>query len=241
MAKQWSRYLQPSSILNQIVINKNWYYPLRVFDLLFRRLHWQLIVGTSVGIKFLGKGFTSEELDEYVLGSHHYSEFGYNFGDFVINPDFLIDKFSLTGTPIAKSPHFALITAIAEGQEIEGTDYCDRLGRGILDLRKSEPIRGNIILGRYQQSLTGFNNNARVNIKVIMLERSDRLIPIIVDGKHRLAMAEYHDKYERLNISVVDAKIYTAPKFYSLYNLAHEKAEYFKINLAYLENFYGRT
>ena len=49
--------------------------------------------------------------------------------------DYLKDEYTLLGTPVTESPHYALMRSLQEGRGYEDTEYCRRMLAGSLDER----------------------------------------------------------------------------------------------------------
>lgn len=107
--------------------------------------------------------------------------------------DALKDEYSLVGVNIQRSPHYYLMGAIDNDEDIKQTDYCKRYENGTLDSRSAAVI----------------SENTLFNLKKIFKDRKKQIIeesytPVqvytiegkyyIADGKHRAALCTYLNK-----------------------------------------------
>ncbi len=228
-----------SFLLERIVNPGRWYFPLKVVDRFLRAIGWCYYVETGCGLKFLGKGLSSDHLDSYVIGTYSFSGLGCSFDEFVINPDFLVDAYSLAGTPITRSPHYFLIDVMSRGGELLDTEYVYRFERGILDLRRGEPINQDFLITHYQKRLEQMRCHNLPTVKAFLVERNGQRAFIIGDGKHRLAMAAYFGYRTGLRISLLDYGVYKEPFFQQLYHRVMRQPKLYTRNLQLLEVFYG--
>jgi hypothetical protein len=226
-------------LFSHILLSDRWYYPVRVLDRALKRIGWQVPVETKCGIKYLGKGFSSDQFRKYVTDKIPFSEFTHSLDEFVINPDFLTDEYTLTGSFLRDSPHYYLVESLALGNEFAETDYSNRVRRGTLDLRKGEPARPGRLMGSYLERLQEVQSRIPTEIVIILGERNGSRFPIVVDGKHRLAMASYLNKGDHLQFSIIRPDVYADPLFFSLYELAKKNGLQYSKNLSFLETFYG--
>jgi len=230
----------PHSFLSgKIADPGRWYLPFKVVDRILRKIGYCYYVETPYGLKFLGKGLSSNRLDRYVIGTYSFSSLVCRFDEFIINPDFLVDAYSLAGTPITLSPHFLLIDEMIRGGNLLDTEYVYRSERGILDLRRGEPIKQDYLSACYRIRMREMRLHALPPVKAFLVERNGKRVFIIGDGKHRLAMAAYFGYRTCLRISLLDSCVFNEPFFQQLHHRMKRRPMLYSRNLQLMEMLYG--
>ena len=228
-----------SFLLGKVTHPGRWHLPFRAINKALRMAGLCCYVETSYGIKYLGKGLSSDHFGEYVIETHSFADLGCSFDEFIVPPDFLVDTYSLTGFPVIASPYYCLVDVLSSGKDLLDTQYVYRFERGILDLRRGKPIDEGLIRSRYRERLEQMHCHNLPAVKAFLVEQNEQRLFVIGDGKHRLAMAAYFDYRDDLRISLLDPGLYKAPFFQYLYQRASRKPRLYRKNLQVLEAVYG--
>ena len=237
---KFASLLLPHSVFAKMLVSPgNWCYPLKAFDKFLRRIRWLIGIETPFGIKFLGRGLSSDMFNDFVVETRNFADLSCSLDDFVINPDLLVDSFSLTGSSILKSPHLDLMETIDKGKDVFNTDYAFRFSRGLLDLRRGGPLDSKALKEIFYERHREMVSRVPSPVKVIPAALSGKMLFAVVDGKHRLAMAVYLNITDNLTIHLLDPRSYKMFPFYRLYELAARRPELYRKNLSMLECFYG--
>ena len=229
----------PRFIKKRVAMPGKLYIPLRVADKLLRKIGDSICVETDQGIKIVGLAPASSQFQQYVVDNLYFTDLGSPIDNFLINPDYLSDTYSLTGSSIQSSPHYALVETLMNGGEIIKTDYSIRSSLGTLDLRKGEPIRRNIIHQNYERCFYEIGENTLPAIKVIQVIKPGKTHYIIVDGKHRMAMALLLQYLSKLRVSLLHPDVYKHTIYHHLYRMLKRKPSKYSKNINLLEEIYG--
>jgi hypothetical protein len=106
----------------------------------------------------------------------------------VLGVDGLKDEFTLLGTSVSESPHYALMAALDGGCELDHNPYVVRVQRGALDLRPPrQPNKAFIgrLRERFAENVRALESGLTPVVKVVRLPETT----YIADGKHRAALA----------------------------------------------------
>ncbi len=149
-----------------------------------------------------------------------------------LDPDYLLDEYTLLDTPIIESPHYGLMKAIAENQDISKTDYAKRFVSGTLDGRIAGCLN--------KKFLTYMCNSYEKRVDEI---KSGTYPPVITyvkdgkryifDGKHRAALCAYMEK----NVLCIDAEYAGLADGYTKwkYTMIKKRKSIFKKTIDFLE------
>lgn len=225
----------PLFFSQKILSPGNLYLPIRAVDKFLQKINACFYLKTHRGLKFIGKGMTSQELQPFIQQKDPYSE---KYGDpknWRINPDFLTDPYSLTGLPITQSPHYKLIGALATQQDLKTTDYAFRMQRGLLDLRKGGPLPTDFMSARFRTQLQLFQEGQKFLVKGFVIAQNSAQNLIIADGKHTVAMAAYFGFETNLEIALLSPAVYQTPFFTGLIEQLHKQANSYAKNIQILK------
>jgi hypothetical protein len=186
-------------------------------DLLFFIRHGDInFYETAVGIKRRKIRFNSEKFPDFVIRQEKFDlNADYGLEDFILPPDGLKNKYTWTGTSIGSSPHIHLMKDIDNGK-INVSNYIKLSEKGILDSRSPKEVNVDRLLEKYEEKKTYLDNGNVFDIYVLPAKQKNKFI--ISDGKHRLALAVYHNKFSQIRLNYIDNKVFENKyhqKFYS--------------------------
>lgn len=134
-----------------------------------------------------------------------------------LGPDFLKDEFTLLDTPLLHSPHYKLVSAISKNDNIQETEYYQRIIKGLLDWRF--PIKPDI-----SKMILKFRESRECVLK-------ENYTPVVVycvkgkyyifDGKHHASMCAMENK--KIRCMLVDSCIAWGGVFHYLFEIANKK------------------
>lgn len=142
----------------------------------------------------------------------------------LLGPDFLKDKYTLLGTSLADSPHYALVKTIAEGGCIEDTDYFHRFRSATLDWRLWQFSRCNSskFVKSFEKSKSDILDDKYA--PVIIYKVGDK--KYVFDGKHRAAMCLLYG--HQVKCIEVDNSVAYRGVFHFLFEMTIKGGKYLK-------------
>lgn len=173
---------------------------------------------TKVGIKSVGNIFDSTVFARYCTRGVCLENSGLTFEDLLLPPDGLKDCYSFSGRSILDSPHIQLIHDLVESKPSSEIAYLQYARAGILDNRRKIKLSDVQLRNYFQKRMAQVEANKRFDVFVYQpLPQSNKLI--IVDGKHRVALAACLDRPELLQLNYVTVEPFRHPYFETFYQV----------------------
>ena len=142
----------------------------------------------------------------------------------LLGPDFLKDRYTLLGTSLADSPHYALVKTIAEGGCIEDTDYFHRFRSATLDWRLWQFSRCNSsrFVKSFEKSKSDILNDKYAPVIIYKVGKKN----YVFDGKHRAAMCLLYGR--QVKCIEVDNSVAYRGVFHFLFEMTVKGGKYLK-------------
>lgn len=157
------------------------YCKLLIFQrMLAKKLFFTKLYESRVGIKYIMPIYAPT----FKLGNDIFYK---DACDLFLDFDALKDRYTLCDIPVTESPHFFLMKALQNGDNLQNTDYVKRREYGTLDYRMPHYFSKHE-LDEYKEKF----NNSKTEIEssdyrpVVVYQLKNRYY--IADGKHRAAM-----------------------------------------------------
>lgn len=183
---------------------------------------------TTVGVKYHFIRFDSNRFSEYVIQTIPFVTADISFSDLVMPPDLLQNRYTLCGQSVTRSPHYRLIEEICMGVLTLDSEYIMRSKTGTLDARLPTNPTLEFLIHKCQTRQAEMFSGKTMTIFVTKVTLRDKLAYVIADGKHRAALAAYHNKPESLLMQVI-SKEFVRDRFFSKvysHTLNMDPAEY---------------
>jgi hypothetical protein len=203
----------------------------KLINKFFKEAFVAVIYEAKVGIKPVNQLISSDFFELY-QGARTSQDTGNLFLSF----DGLKDRFSLMGTPITESPHYAFIKALECGNDLHSTEYVERMEAGTLDFRPATRLMKrniNKFQSIFQQKKEEiYSRKIPQEIKALLLNGKY----YIADGKHRAALCAMYG----LPIMVKDVTpiIYDS-YFHWIHNKMQRHPQQYKKHLDFFSLAYG--
>lgn len=156
---------------------------LRIIDKIFKKLYITAIYETKTGIKRINN-LRVEPIRYFKEGN------GVQFIDptnLCLGPDNLNDNYTLLDVRIKESPHYKLMVALMNDEDVLGNEYIKRSFTGCLDGRRAMPANQKALLRykeRFRKSVQEIKNNKYPPIVIYEMHNNR----YILDGKHRASL-----------------------------------------------------
>lgn len=173
---------------------------------------------THVGVKYIYGLVNSVEFDEYVIREEPFATSSITFSDLIFPPDLLCNYYTLCGTVLDQSPHFRLMDAYFSGRELADTDYMFRCHKGTLDVRLPIYPQMGQLMQKMQLRREEILKGLQAPIYLMNIRWQDRSMYIVLDGKHRAAMATYLNHPGYLCVRTVSNAFVQHPYFHKNYS-----------------------
>ena len=173
--------------LIRVLFNVNMTPPLSVFE-------------TDAGVKYEFGRFDSNHFSRFLIREESFPSVVQSFSELVVNPDLLRNRYALCGTAITETPYFQLMADIDTGVLTPDSDYVRRAGNGTLDHRLPYSYDLDFLHHQYRLRCQELTERGEFTISVIRVSLQNRQRYVILDGKHKAAMAAYLHRPESLRL-----------------------------------------
>ncbi|MBU0477494.1 hypothetical protein KKC91_02870 [bacterium] len=143
------------------------------------------------GVKYLGLPPFSRGSDQdavirkYIIKAGKLSELGVDIKTLRVNPDFLNDKYTLTGIPILNSPYIELMHMFERRDDVRNSEYYIRALSGRLDLRRGVYLSVNYMQSMFEKCKKEIFLGKTLPITIF---KSPDERWWVFDGKHKIAV-----------------------------------------------------
>lgn len=198
----------------------------------FRRFDLSGLYFDRIGLKSYNQLVSSSHLALFVSGH----TFSVSSTELHLGFDGLVDSETLLGTGIDESPHLDLAQKLEENEDIDSSDYVNRVRRGTLDFRPSQYVADphiDRIKTEFNKCRNQIERNAVDSVKVFEVAGS----LYIADGKHRAAVCHMLGK----NVLCADMTPAIYDSFYHwVFRKMNQRAAEFQKHILWLENAYKK-
>lgn len=171
---------------------------------------------TKVGIKYTNSGYASNSFSNYVISRIALTESNFSLSSLAMPPDALKNTYTWSGKPVTESPHYQLMHELSTGTLTASSTYIQHCLTGTLDARRPfqptpEQLYRIFALRMEELILNKF-------FDIFVYQKGDRRKIVIVDGKHRAALAAYLGKPHILRLNFISSEPFRHPFFTDFYS-----------------------
>lgn len=186
---------------------------------------------TDVGLKYYNSPFHSDKFSEYPVESRLNGGSVCDLQKFICPPDMLKNEYTWAGTEIISSPHFELMRSLCDGQLNYSNPYLINARQGTLDARPPQNLKTNALEKIFSDRKKSFLGDEPIIVNALKLSRDSSGKIMILDGKHRLALALALNLESRITVQFLPNTFASHTFFRAMYGavLDHPK-EFYSIN-----------
>lgn len=155
---------------------------------------------TEVGLKYENGSFSSNEFAKYPFEQNKEMLTKSMLSDLIFPPDMLKNKYSWAGLPVQQTPHFELMQDLINGTLSANNSYLQHMQMGTLDSRMPDELSISRLKKIFESRRKEFLSNQPITVKTLFLKQAYPPKIVILDGKHRVAMALALKLEENINI-----------------------------------------
>lgn len=145
---------------------------------------------TEFGIKYVNGTFSSNQFNTYpICKKVQLNDLSDPVSSLVCPPDLLKDPYTWSGVSILKSPHYELMEEMKTKRLSSSNKYLFHSSQGTLDARQPDQLRMRRVRKKYFHRKKELENGTQFVIKVLELSQAGVSKNVLIDGKHRLALA----------------------------------------------------
>jgi hypothetical protein len=130
-------------------------------------------------------------------------------------PDGLKDRYAWAGKSIVDSPHYRLMRDLDTGSLAMSSEYVQLCLTGTLDARRPFGPKLQRLRRIFTERMDELSHGQPIDIFVYQPAGTDKLI--IVDGKHRAALAAYFEVAHTIRLNFISSDPFRHPFFLGFY------------------------